>query len=141
MRLFLIVLLGVFAIQDLKSQSIPATWIWACLGGMLIYRLLIVYSGKSNVTELFFCILPGMVFLVLSHWGRQIGSGDGWLITISGLCLGWEQLLKSLTYAFLTVGLFGAGCLFWGHKEKSTRIPFVPFLFIGEIIPVVRDFL
>ena len=32
MRLFLIVLLGVFAIQDLKSQTIPAVWIWACLG-------------------------------------------------------------------------------------------------------------
>ena len=153
MRLVLVVLLGVCAVHDLKSRTIPAIWIWICLGCMLVYRLSILYGGRSSITELFLCILPGMVLFLLSYyspcnahfllsyWGRQIGSGDGWLIIISGLCLGWEMLREVLTYAFLAAGLFGFGCLFLAHKGKGTRIPFVPFLLIGVLIPMVRDFL
>lgn len=141
MQLFWVILLGFFTFHDLKSRAIPAIWIWICLGWMLIYRLSMLYSGKSSVTELFLCILPGIGLLFLSYWGRQIGSGDGWLIITGGLCLGWEMLIETLTYAFLAAGLFGAGYLFISHKEKSTHIPFVPFLCIGVIISMVRDIL
>ncbi len=141
MQLFWVILLEFFALHDLKNRTIPAIWIWVCLGWMLIYRLSMLYSGKSCVTELFLCTLPGIGLLLLSFWGRQIGRGDGWLIIIGGLCLGWEMLIETLTYAFGAAGLFGAGCLFFAHKEKSTRIPFVPFLCIGVIISMVRDIL
>ena len=141
MQLFWVILLGFFVFHDLKNRAIPAIWIWICMGWMLIYRLSMLYSGKSSVTELFLCTLPGMGLLLLSYWGKQIGSGDGWLIITGGLCLGWEMLMEALTYAFLTAGLFGAGCLFLTHKRKDTRIPFIPFLFIGVIIPMVRNIL
>lgn len=141
MQILLLVLLGICSVHDLRSRKIPAVFIWICIGAASVYRIHMMVLGKSNIKECLLCIIPGLVLLFFSYVGRQVGSGDGWLVIASGLCLKWEALVSALIYAFVAAGLFSAGYLLFTHREKTVGIPFVPFLFGGILFFVLGDIL
>ena len=78
--------------------------------------------------------MPGVFLLFLSHWGRAVGSGDGWLITAVGLLLERESFIRFLFYSFSAAGVFSLGYLLIAHKNRKETIPFVPFMFLGMLI-------
>lgn len=139
MQIVFVVLLGICAIHDMCSKKIPAFWIWGMLGLAAIYRLAIVVLGQGTMTEILFCLLPGILLLLFSHWGRGIGNGDGWLIIAVGLILKGTSLIRVLFYSFTAAGLFSIGYLLIGHKNSKETIPFVPFLFAGMLNFVLGD--
>lgn len=141
MEIILVTLLGICAVYDLRSRTVPAVWVWGCLGSMLVYRLCLLTGGKSNIEETFICMLPGLVLIVFSYLGGQIGEGDGWLIIACGLCLSWENVIKGLSYAFGAAGIWGMGYLLFAHKRKYDKIPFIPSLFLGMVFVVAGEIL
>lgn len=141
MRFVFICLMGICAIHDLRNRKIPAKWIWICIGSMCIYRIYIISQGKSSAIESLVCILPGIVMLVISRMGKHVGSGDGWLMIASGLCLSAKELPVALVCAFAAAGLFSAGCLVFIKRGKDTHIPFVPFLLAGVVISCLGYFI
>lgn len=140
MRLVYTFFLLICMIHDIHDKKIPAIWIWSCLSIATGYRLCMVVLGKSSIKEGLFCILPGIALLIFSYMSKQVGSGDGWLITAGGLFLKWEELIEVLCYAFLSVGLFSMFFLLVVTKKRKERIPFVPFLFLGTMVLLRRDF-
>lgn len=141
MRIVFIFFLGICMMHDLHNRRIPVVWIWMFIGTAAGYRLYIYFLGRSSIKESLFCMLPGMVLLFFSYAGKQVGSGDGWLIIASGLYLEWEELIKVLCYSFLVAGLFSVGYMLIVHKKRNDRIPFVPFLFLGTIGMFMGDLL
>lgn len=133
-----VILLGICAYYDLREQRIPAVWIWTCIGIQFMYRTYMIFEGRSKISECVICILPGLIILIFSYMSRHVGNGDGWLIIASGLCLQLKELLVALFCAFMAVGVFSTCCLIFTKKGKETRIPFVPFLFLGIVFLVGR---
>lgn len=88
-------------------------------------------SGMVYLT----CLIPGIVMLTGSVLtGEKIGKGDGGALLILGAILGYRNCVMvtlisaGLLFAFCVIGLAAK------KMKKDTRIPFIPFLFIGNII-------
>ena len=84
MNIFFCTLLGICAIHDCHSKTIPVSWIWGSLCLAVIYRLTILISGQGSITESMLCLMPGVFLLILSRYGKMVGNGDGWLIIAVG---------------------------------------------------------
>lgn len=138
--IIVVVLLGICAMHDIRSKTIPGIWIWITLGIGGIYRLIMIVFKEGALQEGLFCLIPGIGLLLLSHLCGMVGDGDGWLIIAVGLCLEWISLLHVLYYSFLSIGVFSLGYLIIGHKNRKDTIPFAPFLLLAIMIFVVRDF-
>lgn len=134
MGMVFMVLLGVCVIHDLRRKEIPTILIWILIGSMFVYRVYLLILGKCSIKESVICILPGMLLLLISYVGKQIGKGDGFLIIAEGLYMGWMELMSVIYYSFLTAGLFCMGYFLLCHREKNEKIPFVPFLFWGTVV-------
>lgn len=139
MNILLVILLGICAGYDLRSKTIPTVWVWGCVGSMLVYRLFLILLGKCRAEETIISILPGIMLILVSYLGNQVGEGDGWLIIACGLCLGRANLMRGLTYAFLAAGIWGMAYLLFVQKNRSDKMPFIPSLFLGMLIVVVGD--
>lgn len=125
------ILLGICMIHDLKTQKIPAVWIWLCIIVMAVYRGYLIIGSRSSVYEIIYSIIPGLAMVLLSHVSKQIGNGDGMLIVACGFFLGWRKLLAVLMLAFLITALFAIGYVLIKRRVENVKIPFIPFLFVA----------
>lgn len=136
------IILGLASVWDLKSMRIPAWFLGAGLlisignGGYLVTSGKEVWSGWVTGG------IPGGISLLLSLGTReQIGYGDGWILLIVGWMLGVN--------AGIIIGLLGLGCSFLVSAvillskkgNRNTRLPFVPFLFLGYLFMLGGKFL
>lgn len=76
----------------------------------------------------------GFLFFYLLYFlsrGRAVGLGDAKLAGVSGLLLGWPDIVLGTALAFVLGGIFGAILLLQKKKTLHSRLPFAPFLVIG----------
>lgn len=99
--------------------------------GMMIRR---IWQGELAWYELLLAVLPGILLCLGSRGsGGKLGAGDGDMVIVLGLLLGWELCLAVLCLAcFLTAAAAGFG-LAAGRLTGSSRIPFAPFLLAATI--------
>lgn len=131
-----LVFLFVGALWDAKKKAVPIIFllIWGMVS--VIYFILEIFNGQ-NILGMLVGIIPGVVALVLSVISReQIGFGDGLIL----LCVGCIQDIKEVlcmlffSFVFLTITLMFL--LVIRRVGRASRVPFVPFMFIGQLITV-----
>lgn len=128
MNILVGVLLTVCAIEDLRTRKIP---VWLPIGALVLGVILRVVEGTLLSWDCALGVLVGILFMVLAILSRQqMGLGDGLVLTICGLCIGWERLISLVFCAmllFLVVGVMRMMC----RKLKSRKqVPFIPFLWV-----------
>lgn len=133
------ILAGMFllvgSIYDGKTLTLPV-WL-LILGGFegIISGVYLLISGSFRWWEMLWALLPGGISLLLA-WatGQQLGYGDGWVLLILGGCLGPEKILWVWMLGLIGSFLVSVVLLVLGKATKSTRLPFVPFLFLGYLL-------
>lgn len=120
------------AASDLRSKTLPVSLLLAVGVPAAGFDLFCLAGGKVSASELSLACMPG-VFLLLVHLaaGKQVGAGDGLAMLVCGLLLGWENCLWLLTAALLLCGAAGAVLMLARKAEKSTKIPFLPFVLVS----------
>lgn len=109
------------------------------LGGFGVVGIgLNLWLGYQSVIEAAGGVALGILLLAAAFFTREaIGFGDGLLICITGIYLGfWENLSLLFTGAVCCVGILGIA-IFAGRLKMADRVPLVPFLllaFIGKMI-------
>lgn len=124
-------LLLVFCISDIRKKSISVYALALVLMAALLLRIFFIGSIAAGLTG---CVV-GICVCVLSKISRgQIGIGDGLLLSITGMLLGfWMNMELFLTGLFLCA-LFSAGAIVLLHRGRGWRIPFVPFLAGAQLL-------
>ena len=124
--------LAVNAFTDLKSKTIqPALSAAMLAAGLAITSLLPALS----VSKCFWGILPGSIlFLVSFILPDEIGRGDGCVLAACGAWLGIRAVMR-LTFLGLALAAGVSVYLLLIKKAgKKTQLPFMPFLFAGQLL-------
>lgn len=79
--------------------------------------------------------LIGVVFLLIAKITREgIGYGDGWMITATGIVLGFRRNFLLLCCALILCAIVSVFLLIFRKAGKKTELPFVSFLFPAFVI-------
>lgn len=125
-------ILGICAIFDIKKKEIPVVFVFIGIFTALGFDIWQMWNGKISITEMGFSFLPGIIFLFISFYTKEkIGYGDGLLLIMSGLYVGFYQCLLTVCISLVFTSVFALILLVLHKAGKNSEIPFAPFLAIG----------
>lgn len=124
-----IVFCGLCTVTDCTRQKIgkPILALGFLAGAVMTGSRIV--QGSQSWYQVLLALLPGAVL-----WGfalvteGKLGRGDGDMILVLGLMLGWEPCLAVLCLACMLAAAFAGLGLIARRLRKSSRIPFAPFL-------------
>ncbi|WP_170220317.1 prepilin peptidase [Paenibacillus anaericanus] len=123
---YVVVVLLIFAIRDIRTQILPDRWILAAFAGSLVIR--VIYSPGSifNYIGAALCV-GGIIIIIALISNGGIGGGDVKLLTWLGFSVGLYPTLMVL----LISCVFG---LTYVAIWKRGTIPFAPFVFLSFMV-------
>ncbi len=131
-----VLFLIVGSVWDLRNKSIPGVYLYVWSLVAIVYAIFDMVNGK-NVLEIIIALIPGVVGLILSFVTReQIGLGDGIVILLAGFFMGVKDVFGMVIAAFLVLTLVTIFLLVMHRVNGKSKIPFIPFLFVGHLICV-----
>lgn len=136
LRIVIFVILGVLSGYDIKYKEVP---VWLVCVGMItgiIHRLVQCYNG-AYLMEMVWAITPGVFLILTGVVSKQVGIGDGLILTMSELCIRPHIVLNQLL--FLAVGSVIVALLYIIRKQSDSRIPYVPVIFCSHIFVLIWE--
>lgn len=119
-----LILLGYLSACDIRMKKIPVSGV--LISGILAV-LYILAGGNAAVSYFSGCMLPGMVFLLLSLITKErIGYGDGAAMMVLGLWTGGTFCIITVFISIFLSGIYALCLLITGRNK--TLIPYMPFL-------------
>lgn len=126
--------LAFLAREDIRKQELSLP-VLAGIGAAGLIRFFFVhpFSAGSLIGGL---ALGTLLFLGSLITKEAVGKGDGLLLCGIGIWLGFSQSLRLLFFASLLSAAAALILLLAAKKERTQRIPFVPFL-LGAYLVVL----
>lgn len=124
-EVIVMILLVVFGIEDVRKKSFSLPMLVVAFGFALLFRLFLLGEWKVGATGMGSGIL---VWLISKISQGQIGRGDGFLLMVTGVLLGFWENMELFLAALFFCAFYSAGVLILRRKGRGYRIPFVPFL-------------
>ena len=133
--LFLVSVLIVVAVVDLKFSLIPTTFVFAASLISLFYNYFSLPSDLF-VEHIFSAFALSFFFalIVLVTGGRGMGQGDIVLAFLIGLTLGVKGTFLAVFLAFFVGACVSLLLILAGKKRFGQTVPFAPFLVFGFLI-------
>ncbi|MCH5256908.1 MAG: prepilin peptidase [Lachnospiraceae bacterium] len=132
MNIIFIIFLCTCTVFDIRKKEIPIHLILIGLissFGVIMWQ---IFEGTVSVTGVGVSFLPGLFFLLISFFTKEkIGYGDGLILIISGLILGFYQCFLGLCISLICSSVFALLLLVLHKVKRDSKLAFVPFLTIG----------
>ncbi len=131
-KIGVMLMLAVTSIEDLISKrvNISSLALFALAG--VIIRLCIL---KDSYLSILAGTAIGVVLLIVSKLSKgQLGMGDGAVLIVTGIYLGFWSNTALLWLASLLSGVVCLVLWLFLHKDKTYTVPFVPFLLVAYMI-------
>ena len=127
--------LAVTAYRDWKEKKIYVCGVLLCgIAGLLLH---ILFQERALTDMLAGASVGVMVLVIAKIGGECIGMGDGLVLMISGIFLGfWGNVSLLLTALFFAAGTAWFLLVIKG-KGRKYRLPFVPFLLAAYLVHLV----
>jgi leader peptidase (prepilin peptidase)/N-methyltransferase len=131
-----------FATVDFAAHRLPdvLTLLAAAALALLGVAAVLPGAGGSWTSALLGSLILGACYFVLFLISRGFGFGDVKLAVVLGAVLGWYGWAIVLigTFAgYLLGALYGIGLMLAGRADRTSRIPFGPFLLAGTLAGVL----
>ncbi len=118
-------LLVIFGIVDIRKRSFPIRALVAAFFASVVSYLLL----GGNVAQGIAGGISGGVVCAIGKISRgQIGNGDGLLLVVTGVLLGFWGNMELFLAGLFFCAVFSVWAIVLRHKGRGYRIPFVPFL-------------
>lgn len=132
LNIIFIIFLCTCTVFDIRKKEIPIHLILIGLissFGVIMWQ---IFEGTVSVTGVGVSFLPGLFFLLISFFTKEkIGYGDGLILIISGLILGFYQCFLGLCISLICSSVFALLLLVLHKVKRDSKLAFVPFLTIG----------
>ena len=124
--------LGTAAAIDLKCRKV---YLQLAAGYFLLTAAGHIFHREQGIVFFLTGLLPGLFCLTVSWISREgLGYGDSLMILICGLSLGFSRTVILVSAAFFFAALLSIFLLSLGKASRQTQLPFLPFLFLADII-------
>lgn len=124
--------LCICAVFDIRRKEIPTVLIGIGFAGAFFINVWGIISGTISFIEIGLCLLPGIFFSLTSFCTKEkVGFGDGLMLLIAGLLIGFYRCFFVLCISLIFSSFFSLVLLLLRRVGKESRIPFAPFLVIG----------
>lgn len=131
-QIWILTFLMVCAVTDLKEQKIFSVF---CFANSVIALIIHLLMKDILWTNILFGMILGAAFYVISIFTKEaIGKGDAIVVFTLGCIIGIEQVIKVLILSFFSCSIFSVLGMITKKCRLKTRIPFVPFILLGELI-------
>jgi leader peptidase (prepilin peptidase)/N-methyltransferase len=135
MKLVLGALLFLCAVQDILRKKI---YLWVIGVGAITTLLFLPFCAKLPILDRIGGLIIGLCIIILSIiTAGKIGTGDGALLCITGLGLGFWRNLELFGAALFLAATVSIILLIFRLADRRRSIPFVPFLFAGYLILMI----
>lgn len=116
---------------DVKYRRIPVS-VYPIF--MLISAAVVVCEGRLDWRTWMIGMIPGIIMIVISFISHEkIGYGDSISIALMGILYKYEMVLSVCAVGFGIIFLAGLIMMITGKAKLSDRLPFMPFLMVGNI--------
>lgn len=123
------------SVTDCIRQRIGAWTLWAGAAAGLCVTIHRLTEEGGNPAGVFASLVPAGMFLAMSLLTEgKIGKGDGLMLLVLGLLLGWRLCLSVLCTACLLAGILAGIGMLAGKLQRSSRLPFAPFLLAALVL-------
>lgn len=127
------------AIYDVCKMQIHRVFLCILIILSMVKIVMEWYGNDLALNRIFIqigmaCALGGVLFLITMITNGQLGMGDIKLLVVLSIYKGYLYILLSLFHAFILCGIIAAIGLLLRKINKTTRLPFAPFLTVGMII-------
>lgn len=132
MEVIFFIFLCLCSVFDIRKREIPLVILIAGILAGLGIDLWQIWKGLELAAEIGAALLPGTFFLLLSFCTREkVGYGDGLLLIIMGLFLGFGRCFLVLCISLVFSSAFALILLVFRKAGRNSRLPFLPFLAVG----------
>ncbi len=132
MEVIIFVLLCVCSVFDIRKKEIPLIILSAGFLTALGINIWHIWNGLESIAEMAASVLPGGFFLLISFCtGEKIGYGDGLLLIVMGLLIGFGRCFLVVCISMFFSSAFALILLVFCKAGRNSRLPLVPFLTIG----------
>lgn len=134
-QLFIVSVLIVVAIVDLKHYLIPTALTLAASLIALFYNYFFLNSGffVDHVIAAFAAAIFFVIIVVVTL-GRGMGEGDIFLAFLIGMVLGLKGTFVAIFAAFVIGAIVALFLVAFGRKKFGQAVPFGPFLVFGFLV-------
>lgn len=131
-KILLILFIGICAVFDIRKKEIPVILILIGIvfsSGINIWQ---VYDKSISLADVGTALIIGVFLILVSFCTKEkIGYGDGLILIVSGLMLGFYQCFLGLCISLVFSSVCALFLLIAHKMDKNGELPFIPFLFVG----------
>lgn len=131
-KVVLILFLGICAVFDIRKKEIPVILILIGIVFSFGINIWQIYDKNITIADAGASLIIGVFVICLSFCTRErIGYGDGLILIVSGLMLGFYQCFLGLCISLVFSSVCALFLLITHKAGKDSGLPFVPFLTVG----------
>lgn len=125
-------------IQDTVKKKV---YLWIIILGAFIVIACLPFCYSISIADRMCGLALGLSVVVLSKaTGGKIGMGDGMLLCITGLGLGFWSNLELFAIALILAAIVSIFLLMLRLADRKKSIPFIPFLLIGYVTLMLSEY-
>lgn len=137
MKVVMGVVLLLCGVQDAFKKKI---YLWIILTGALLVSICIPFCHTVSIPDRIGGLIIGaMVILISVVTSGKIGLGDGMLLCVTGLGLGFWGNLELFALALFLAAVLSIILLVLRLADRKKSIPFVPFLLLSYLFLIVAN--
>lgn len=131
MQILSMTYLAGLAIMDVRNREVSSrVLLLGTVAAFLRAAYLLCMEGTTWETMIFGAV-PGVILLLLAVLTKGAGTGDGIVLLQMNFFMLLEHLIAAFAMSMLIMGAFSAALLLMKKGGKNTRLPYLPFLWLG----------
>ena len=131
----LLAVLAVSAYRDWREKQI---YLYLPIGALILGLIWHLVCRERALEDMLLGAVVGLVMMIIGKvTGEAIGIGDGMMLVVSGIFLGFWGNMCLLMTALLLVGCVALFLIVIGKKGKDYRLPFLPFLLVAYLLQLL----
>lgn len=127
--------MGLSTVSDWKKRKIN---LGLTLGVMVVLLGWVILRENVGWKELSLRSMPGILLTVLAIWKKEVvGIGDGLCLIVHGLVWSCLQIVKIMICSMGLLALWGTGLILLKKGKWDTKLPYIPFLSIANVMVLI----